>query len=348
MTLPTTYLAALVLSIFSMLCLGSWANSFKLVGKRRFELLYFDFALGLMLAVLVAAFTLGTMGSDGFTFMDDIMRAGKRNMVFALGAGVVFNLGNMLLVGGVSLVGMAVGFPLSLGLALMTAVAFSSLVEPQGNPTLVASGVGLVALAIIVDIVAYLFLSLHKEVQRMKAGEHRTLRPSVSWKGVLIAAVGGLVLGLPHPLLAQATRGDVGLGPYSTAIMFCLGIASSTVIFNLFFMNLPIQGPALEIPDYLRGKFRNHMIGLVGGVVWAAGTIAAYVAPSVPVESRWPPSVGFAVIQAAPLVSALWGLLAWKEIKGADLKVPALMVLMFLLFAGGLVVLSMAPFSLAY
>src|SRR5262245_3428196 len=106
MTLPQTYLATLVLMILSMICWGSWANTFKLAGNWRFELYYFDFAIGVMLTAALAAFTLGTMGSDGFQFLDDLGQTGKRNIFYGAAAGVVFNLANMFLLAAISIAGM--------------------------------------------------------------------------------------------------------------------------------------------------------------------------------------------------------------------------------------------------
>jgi glucose uptake protein len=348
MTLPTTYLAALLLTLFSVLCLGSWANGLKLVKKWRFELFYFDFAIGLLLGAILAAFTFGTLGSDGFTFLDDLMRAGKRNMVFALGAGVVFNLGNMLMVGGVSLVGLTLGFPLSLGLSLVTAVTLSYVTKPQGNAVMVLTGLALFILAVLLSLYSHRALSLSREVQKMKAGEHRTLQPKVSWKGVLLCLIGGLLMGLFKPLLATATVGDTGLGPYSMSLLFCIGVAGSAFVFNLFLMNLPIQGSPLEILDYFRGRPRQHAFGILAGLVWAAGAIGSYVAASAPPEVLTSPSVSYALLQGAPLLTALWGLLAWKEFRGADARVYAPMVLVIFLFVAGLVMLAQAPFSLTF
>jgi len=46
--------------------------------------------------------------------------------------------------------------------------------------------------------------------------------------------------------------------------------------------------------------------------------------------------------QGFALVAALWGILLWKELKGADVRIKTLAVCMFLLFAGGLLVISQA------
>jgi len=124
MILPTTYATAMLLTILSMICWGSWANTFKLTKNWRFELFYFDFSFGVLLTALVAAFTLGSMGDD-LSFSDNLLIAGKRQMAYALAAGLIFNLANMLLVAAISLAGLAVAFPVGIGLALVIGVIWN-------------------------------------------------------------------------------------------------------------------------------------------------------------------------------------------------------------------------------
>jgi glucose uptake protein len=347
MTLPTTYAAALLVTIFSMICWGSWANSIKLTGKWRFELFYFDYSLGLFVAAIAIAFTFGMLGSDGFLLLDDLMRTGRRNMAYAFGAGVIFNLGNMLLVAAIALVGMSVAFPIGIGLALVIGAVLSYFINPQGNPRLIFMGVAVIVAAIIVDALAYRSLGMLREVEKMKAGEHRTLKPSVSWRGVLLCLVSGVLIGVFYPLVEMAKAGETGLGPYAVGLIFCLGIFCSTFIYNLYFMNLPVQGPPIEVRDYFGGRPRQHLFGVLGGVVWAAGTIANFAAASAPQEVQVGPAVSYAMGQGATMVSALWGIIAWKEFAGSDAKVKALLVLMFFLFLSGLGLLSMAPLYVA-
>jgi glucose uptake protein len=345
MTLPTTYLSTLLVTILGLIALGSWINTLKLAGRWRYELFYFDVAIGAAVAAAVAAFTLGTLGADGFTFLDDLMRAGKRNMAYGVAAGMLLNLGTMLLVGGISLAGMAIAFPLGLGTALIFSSLLSYISRPGGNPVLTFTGLGLVALALIFSAITHRSLSLRKEVLRMKAGEHRTLRPTVSWKGPLVSFIGGLLIGALNPLLGMASTGDVGLGPYSVAVMFAAGILFSTFVGNLYLMNLPLSGKPLEILEYFRGRLRQHALGVLGGMVWAAGILSSLVAASAPEEAQVARGTSFALLQSAPLVTALWGLAAWKEFKDADARTASFLVLMLFLYLAGLVMLALAPFS---
>lgn len=342
MTLATTYSAALCLAIFSLLCLGSWANSLKLAGRWRFELFYFDFSFGLAATSLVLAFTAGSLGYDSFTFLDDVMRASKHSLAYACGAGMIFNLGNMLLIAGMSLLGMSIAFPIGLGIAIVVGALVAYASSPQGNPVLVFTGVAVVLVAVLMCAFAYRSLALLREVEKMKAGEHRTLRPSVSWKGVFLSVGGGIVLGSFSPMLDMARDPDIGLGPYALGVMFCMGMVVSTIVYNMYFMNLPVKGKPVEMLAYFHGDIWQHLYGVLGGAVWSLGAIAALVVSSSPKEALPGPALSYALAQSSPLLAAIWGLVVWKELRGADAKVAALMGLMLFLFAAGLTMLASA------
>lgn len=343
MTLATTYGAALCLAIFSLLCLGSWANSLKLASRWRFELFYFDFAFGLAAMSVILAFTAGSLGYDSFTFLDDLGRASKHSMAQAFGAGLIFNLGNMLLIAGMSLVGMSIAFPIGLGIAILVGALVAYTVSPQGNPVLFFTGAAVVLVAVLVCTFAYRSLALLREIEKMKAGEHRTLRPSVSWKGVLLSAGGGILLGSFTLVLDMARDPDIGLGPYSLGVIFCMGIAFSTIVYNMYFMNLPVKGKPVEIPAYFRGNIWQHLYGALGGVVWSLGTVAAFVLSSSSKEVMPAPALTYALAQSVPLLAAIWGLVVWKELRTADAKVAALMGAMLILLAAGIAMLAIAP-----
>lgn len=350
MTLPHTYLAALLITILSMLCWGSWANTFKLAGKWRFELFYFDFAIGVMVAALVYAFTLGTLGFDGFLFMDDLMHTGRRQWFDGFLGGVIFNLANMLLVAAISLAGMAVAFPVGIGMALVIGVVWNYILKPVGNPQLLFFGCAIIVAAIIVDAMAYRALGIVKFEQLAKAGKVKSTRKRVSIKGVILSIVCGLLMGSFFPLVTMGrasdlggTAGDIGMGPYAIGVVFALGVLLSTPVFNLFFMNLPVQGEPVEIPAYFRGSLKDHVLGWLGGIIWMTGGMANFVASSSPPEVQVGPATSYALGQGATMVSALWGLLVWKEFAGADSRIKMLLVLMMFLFVAGLTVVAIAP-----
>ncbi|HTQ54957.1 MAG TPA: hypothetical protein VMI94_10880 [Bryobacteraceae bacterium] len=350
MILPHTYIATLLVLLFSMFCWGSWANTQKMTGKWRFELFYFDYAFGVLLTAVICAFTFGTLGFDGFSFMDDMMNGGKRYAAMGFGAGMVFNLANMLLVAAIAVAGLSVAFPVGIGLALIIGVIWNYLIRPQGNAILLFVGCALVVGAIIVDSIAYKLMEAYRAELQAQAGKAKSTRKKVSLKGVFLSLASGVLMGSFYPLVVMAkssewggTAGENGLGPYAIAFVFAMGVFLSTFVFNLFFMNLPVEGEPLEFLDYFKGLPKQHLLGVVGGIVWCAGTVANFVASSAPEGVQVGPAISLALGQGAAMVSALWGLLLWKEFAGADSRVKSFVAIMFVLFVAGLAMISVAP-----
>jgi glucose uptake protein len=332
MLTPTTYSAALMLSLLSMICWGSWANTFKLTKKWRFELFYFDYAFGVLAAALIAAFTFGSMGNE-LSFSDNLLIAGKRQMAMGIAAGAIFNLANMLLVAAISISGLAVAFPVGIGLALVIGVIWNYILRPAGNPTLLFGGAAVVILAIIVDAMAYRKHSISSAKGAAK----------FSAKGLILSLVSGVLMGSFYPLVEMSRASEIGLGPYTAAVMFAIGVVVTTFIFNLYFMNLPVEGEPIPFGAYFRGGIKNHFLGLAGGILWCAGAISNFTASSAPPEVNISPAMSYALGQGATMISALWGLLVWKEFAGATPHVKMLLVVMILLFLLGLGMVSVAP-----
>jgi len=353
MILPTTYGIALLLIVFTMLCWGSWANTFKLAGKWRFELFYYDYAVGVLILATIAALTFGSMGDSSLTFVDNMMVAGNRKIAFGLAAGVVFNLANMLLVAAIAVAGMAVAFPVGIGLALVVGVVWNYLLNPQANPMLLGIGVAIVLAAIVVDAIAYQQHMAHKALdaealtaQTAPADRKVKRKKKSGAKGIVLSLISGVLMGSFYPLVEIGKAGgDVGfgLGPYSIAFVFAIGVFLSTFVFNLYFLNLPIQGKPIAMTAYFKGTAKQHLLGIAGGLVWCAGTIANFAAASSPKEVQVGPAVSYAIGQGATMVSALWGLIVWKEFAGARQNVRILLALMLILFVAGLALISIAP-----
>ena len=346
MILPQTSSAVLSLMILSLLCLGSWASMFKLAGRWRFELFYFDFAFGLVVAAMIYAFTVGNLGYDGFTFFDDLQHAGKRQWLYGFMAGLLFNLANMLLMGAVSVAGMAVAFPMTMGVAVVLATATGFVSRPAGNSLLVSLGCLLVLTSVLLNAVSYRMSSMQKFEELARAGQVKSTRRPNAVKGILLAVVSGLIMGSFGPLLDKARAPDVGLGPYAIVGLFALGIFLTTPVFNVFFMNLPVAGESLDFGAYFSSKPKQHILGIIAGFIWCTGILASTVAISVPEQLQGGQVQRYLLTQAWPLVAALWGMLLLREMKGSDIRIKVMGLLMLVLYLCGLTMIAMAPLYL--
>jgi glucose uptake protein len=326
MFVPTTYVVALVMMVLSMVCWGSWANTQKLCGNWRFELFYWDYVWGILLISVFMGFTLGrTSPGSPDSFMTNLGRADMHHLLLAFLGGVVFNIANILLVAAIAIAGLAVAFPIGIGLALVIGSVLNYIITPAGNPLLLFGGISLVCVAIVLDAMAYRKIS-----QDLK----------VSTKGILLSLFCGVGMGLFYPFVAKALTGPNHLGPYTVAYVFGIGVLVCTIPLNYLFMRKPVSGPPVGIADYLRGNKSLHLWGILGGMIWGVGTISNFVASYVQMVG---PAASYSLGQGATMVSAIWGVFVWKEFARADQSAKRLLALMFAFFVAGLICVALAP-----
>jgi len=344
MILPHDPGTLMFLMILSLVCLGCWANFYKLAGNWRFELFCFDFAFGLLAVALILAFTVGNLGFDGFNFHDDLMNAGKRQWLFGFLGGVVFTFANMLMIAALSVAGMALTFPVGYGIAFIVGSVIGYATGPVVNPALLFGGCALLALAAMLDCSAFRRLGVLRHENQARAGTVQSTRRPTSMQGIVLATIGGVLMGTVWPVIGMAQVPEIGLGPYSLMVIFGMAALFSTFVLNLFLMNLPIEGDPLEFSDYLTGSTRQHAMGLIAGGVWALGATAALVETTPKGDTHLPQMTFDLLFLSAPLLAALFGLLLWREYKGGDLRVKLSTVLMLVFFAGGVAAISLASF----
>ncbi|MFH0760318.1 MAG: GRP family sugar transporter [Bacteroidota bacterium] len=330
MFIPQTYSLAIILCVVTMLCWGSWGNTQKLAGKTwRFELYYWDYAIGILLFALLLGFTLGSVGENGRGFIEDLRQADARNILNALLGGVIFNASNILLVAAMAIAGMAVAFPVGVGIALALGVIINYVFAPQGNAVWLFGGVALVVAAIIIDAIAY--------------KKHSASLQKVSSKGILLSISAGVLMSLFYRFVASSmvTSFEVPeagkLTPYSAVFFFAAGVVISNLLFNYLIMKKPFVGEPVSFRDYSKGSFGVHLTGILGGVIWCLGMSMSIIASG---------KAGFAISyglgQGATLIAALWGVFIWKEFKGASKSVNMLVLFMFLAYLAGLALLVYA------
>src|SRR5215510_5938184 len=141
MFVPDTFGLAMLMMITSAVCWGSWANTYKATKGYRFELFYWDYAVGIFLVSLIYAFTLGSSGSDANSFLNNVHSADTSNIISTMVGGAIFNLANLLLVAGIDMAGLAIAFPVSIGIALVVGTVLSYILQPKGNLLFLALGV---------------------------------------------------------------------------------------------------------------------------------------------------------------------------------------------------------------
>jgi glucose uptake protein len=248
----------------------------------------------------------------------------------------------MILMSAISVAGMAVAFPIGIGVAAVVGTILAYAAKSSGNPALLFAGCVLMAAAVVAAALAYRFHAVLQHEALARVGKAASTRRPSAIKGIVLALVSGLLLGSFFPLLDKARESEIGLGPYAVAAVFSVGVLLSTFVFNVFLMNLPVEGEPLELLDVLKSTPRQHLLGLAGGALWSTGLVTSLAASSAPAEAQVGTMAGYFMAQAFALLAALWGILLWKEFRGADLRVKVLAVGMFLLFACGLLVISQA------
>jgi glucose uptake protein len=332
MFIVNNYTLAVVFCFVTMLCWGSWGNTQKLAAKSwRYELFYWDYVIGMVIFSLILAFTMGSIGSEGRPFVQDIAQASWASVGSIVLGGVIFNASNILLSASISIAGLSVAFPLGVGLALVLGVINNYIVDVQqgttGNVLLLAIGVGLVVIAIICNGIA----SGKKETgsESGKSGMR---------KGIILAIVAGVLMSFFYRFVASSmdlknfASPEVGkVTPYTAIVIFTVGVFLSNFIFNTFVMRHPFVGEPVGYKEYFKGKSNTHLVGMLGGAIWCLGTALSYIC-----SGKAGAAISYALGQGAPMIAAIWGVFVWKEFKGAKKSVYGLLAVMFVFFIAGL------------
>lgn len=335
MYIVENYQWAVVLCFITMLCWGSWGNTQKLASKSwRYEYFYWDYVIGIVLCSLLFAFTLGSIGTEGRSFIPDLSQATLSNVGLAFLGGIVFNAANILLSSAIAVCGMSVAFPVGVGFALVLGVIVNYVAESKGDPALLFVGVVLIAIAIICNGLAYGKMNKQKAV----AGTTNLK------KGLALSLASGIIMAFFFRFVAAsvdlqnfAAPAEGKMTPYTAVFIFSLGVFLSTFIFNSYAMRHPVQGEPIKAGGYFKGSFPTHMVGILGGCIWCVGESLSMIA-----AGKAGAAISYGLGQGATLVSALWGIVIWKEFKGAPRSSHVLNLLMFVLFILGLILLIMA------
>jgi glucose uptake protein len=324
---PQSYVIALSFMILSMLCWGSWANTVKLCPGYRFQLFYWDYVVGLCLGTLLWGLSLGSLGGTGLPLVADALHADSMHRLLAFTGGVIFNVANLLLVAAIDIAGLAVAFPIGIGLALVIGAASSYAIRPSGNPRMLFGGIALVLAAIVFDAVAY----------RLREEQRRTL----SKRGVALSLASGVLMGTFYPFVAKSMEGLQAPGPYAAALFFAVGVLACAIPVNTLLMRKPLDGrESVSAAGFAMAPARWHAWGIVGGLIWCTGAVLNFVASRAHVVG---PAVSYSVGQGATMISACWGVFVWHEFAAAPRRSRKLLMWMFLFFLLGLAAIALAP-----
>jgi len=331
MYIVDSYSLAVIFCIITMLGWGSWANTLKMTPKKwEFPLYYWDYSIGLVLTTLLFGFTFGSSGDEGRSFVADLSQVSPEALTSAFIGGVIFNLSNLLIVAAIAVAGLAVAFPVGVGLALVIGVIVNYLKVPEGEPTMLFGGVILVVLAIVINGVA------SAKVSKSQG--------STPIKGIVLSVLAGIIMGFFYRFVADSmtinfAAPEAGkLTPYSAMFVFTIGIFISSFVFNTWFMYKPISGKAVTFADYFKlGSSKIHLVGILGGFIWCAAMEFNLIA-----SDKAGPAISYGLGQGATMIGAAWGVFVWKEFAKAPKGTNKLLAAMFTLFIIGLALIVTA------
>ena len=331
MFIVQNYSLAVIFCFVTMLCWGSWGNTQKLAAKTwRYEFFYWDYVIGILLFSILSAFTLGSFGAEGRSFIPDLMQADIKSIGNAFLGGIIFNAANILLAAAIAICGLSVAFPVGIGLALVLGVLVNYFGAAKGEPLYIFTGVAFIIVAILLNGVAY-----NKALVSSK---------KVSGKGILISVAAGVIMAFFYRFVASsmdldnfASPAAGKMTPYTAVFIFALGVLCSNFIFNTIAMKRPVEGAPVSISGYFKGKPITHLVGMLGGIIWCIGQSFSLIA-----SGEAGAAISYGLGQGATLVSALWGILIWKEFKNAPKASNYLNIGMFILFSIGLAFLIYA------
>jgi glucose uptake protein len=242
MILVHSYPIAVALCILTMFCWGSWANTLKMEPRSYpFSLFYWDQSVGYLLLPLLIGLTFGSIGHQGRGLLEDLRQGSANSYGWAIVGGFVFNLANILFMAALDLAGMAVAYPIAIGIALVEGVLINYVAQPRGNPALIFGGVALIMVAIILDGLAY------------RNCQSKDSEPGQLIKGISLAISGGILMGLFYFLVQRSISPNFEhlepgkFGPYAAVLVYCAGTFVSNFIINTYFMSHPVKGDLLRL-----------------------------------------------------------------------------------------------------
>ena len=318
---------AVMFCVLTMIGWGSWANTQKLSERHDwpFGLFYRDYCLGVAVGGVLFAASLGSFGSAGQSALANLKSAALACELRAVAAGLLFNVANVLLVAAIDATGLAIAFPVGIGLALIIGTAVSYWQTPRGDPRLLALGIACILVAMVLSAVAH---------------GRRTGVAGPKRSGMTFAILAGALMGFFYPQLVSSIAPDFNtkpitpgmLTPYAALALFGIGVLVSGVPLTTIFL----RGSGRSL-GYFSVPFTTHVPGILGGLIWMAALTFNVVASGVA-----GPAISYALGQGATLVAAVWGIFVWREFRGARKGTGTLLALMLCGYCVGLLLIGLA------
>ena len=311
---------------------GSWPSLQKMnKNPWPFQYFYWDYIVGFLIISTVLAMTLGSYGDYGREFIEDLLQADYLYLCLALLGAVIWNLGNICIFIAIQIAGMAIAFPIAIGLSLILGVVLNYLAQPIiYHPWLLFVGMVFIVIAILFDGKAYRLIEPQSACANYK-------------KGILISIISGILFGLFYLFFAQAMATNFKmptpghLTPYTALFIFASGAFFSNILFNSVIMKKPMIGNVLDYRTYFKSVLMHHSYGVIAGVISGLGTYLSFIAFGVSGAA-----ISFGIGNGSTMIAALWGLLVWREFRNAPKIALLYMLLMLVFYIVGLVFIALS------
>jgi len=329
----------LAFTLISTFLWGSWANTMKMANTR-FELFYYDYTLGVFLFSTGAAIMLGGRFfgkiTDPKNFPSCLNSLDSPHVIFAFGAGAIFNLANFLLIAAVEIVGMAIAFPAGIGISLVVGTVVNYFIQPQSSKAeFLFGGLGLACVAVLCNSLAFKFRGTQETTPIKESPKNLPKHQKSLYQSIMLCVVCGFLMGSWSPFVSKSM--DI-LSPYTCFFFYSLAVLITTFPMCYIFSKKSLIGAPFEpSKEYFLGGWKWHILALLGGALWAAGTLLNFIG-----SKKLGFAPGFAIGQTSPLIAALWGIFLWKEFRYSSSLVITLLLLTFLCYGGAIALIALS------
>ena len=345
MAIPSAFTTVLLAALASLILGAVWLLTFRAAGKVRFELFALDFGMGAFVAAMATGLTLGTFGTD-IAFYDNLNIMRKSSVLFLFGFGMLTCLGLWLFLGAASVAGTATVFVTGASMAVLVSSLGTHMVRPMTSGLYVAISAVLLTAAVALGARAQIERLRQRDLDLLQkaaaAGVKGKVARSSPAKGLILAVASGIALGLMPPSVEWVQlRDEIAFGAYCITVLVGVAFLIGGPFIALFFLNLPVQGEALPFGAWLKLQPKQHLMGVLGGMLWFAALVGLYIACANP-RAEMARNLAFAVSRGSLVLGAAIGIFVQGDYSiSSSARMAGLIGLLAAMAA--LVVLAAAP-----